>query len=213
MTDFIGLISQKGGVGKSTLARLFAREYAAAKWDVKIADLDTSQGTSTEWKLRREDNDIEPEIAVEPFRSVTQALKHSAAYDLMVFDGPPHSMAGTLEIAKASKLVVLPTGLALDDLRPTIRLAHELVENGITEDKIALSLCRVGDRENEIREARSYIKKTGYTLIQGSLPEKTAYRRASDEGKSVSEVTYLSLKKRAEEIAQDVINLMSRETD
>lgn len=121
-------------------------------------------------------------------------------------------MAGTLEIAKASKLVVLPTGLALDDLRPTIRLAHELVENGITEDKIALSLCRVGDRENETREARSYIKKTGYTLIQGSLPEKTAYRRASDEGKSVSEVTYLSLKKRAEEIAQDVINLMSRET-
>lgn len=118
------------------------------------------------------------------------------------------------KIVKASKLVVLPTGLALDDLRPTIRLAHELVENGITEDKIALSLCRVGDRENEIREARSYIKKkTGYTLIQGSLPEKTAYRRASDEGKSVSEATYLSLKKRAEEIAQDVINLMSRETD
>jgi cellulose biosynthesis protein BcsQ len=33
-------------VGKSTLARLIAREYAAAGWDVEIADLDISQATS-----------------------------------------------------------------------------------------------------------------------------------------------------------------------
>ncbi|MHC5722014.1 MAG: nucleotide-binding protein, partial [Nostoc sp.] len=92
-------MSQKGGVGKSTLARLIAREYAAAGWDVKIADLDISQGTSTDWKQRREVNGIQPEIAVEPFRTVAQALKHASVYDLMVMDGPPHSMQGTLEIA------------------------------------------------------------------------------------------------------------------
>ncbi|WP_193371722.1 hypothetical protein [Polymorphum gilvum] len=40
MTLFIGTISQKGGVGKSTLARLIAREYALAGWNVKIADLE-----------------------------------------------------------------------------------------------------------------------------------------------------------------------------
>lgn len=211
MTEFIGLISQKGGVGKSTIARLIAREYAAAEWDVKIADLDTSQATSTEWKLRREENNLKPEIAVEPFRSVKQALKHASAYDLIVFDGPPHSMAGTVEIAQASKLVILPTGLSLDDLRPTIRLAHELVENGISQEKVVITLCRVGDREKEIQEARAYIKKSGYAQLQGSIPEKTAYRRASDVGKAVSEVTFLSLKKRAEEVAQDAINLMSRE--
>jgi chromosome partitioning protein len=42
----IGIANQKGGVGKSTLARIIAREYAAAKWNVKVADLDISQGTS-----------------------------------------------------------------------------------------------------------------------------------------------------------------------
>ncbi|MHC5747164.1 MAG: hypothetical protein ACYTXT_35825 [Nostoc sp.] len=42
MTVLVGVISQKrGGVGKSTLARLIAREYAAG-WDVKIADLDVA---------------------------------------------------------------------------------------------------------------------------------------------------------------------------
>src|SRR5450755_3707911 len=49
MTIFISLCSQKGGVSKSTLARLVAREYANAGWSVKIADLDVSQGTSFSW--------------------------------------------------------------------------------------------------------------------------------------------------------------------
>ena len=46
MAVTIGMVSQKGGVGKSTLSRLVAREYALAGWNVKIADLDVSQGTS-----------------------------------------------------------------------------------------------------------------------------------------------------------------------
>lgn len=206
MAVIIGMVSQKGGVGKSTLARLIAREYAAAGWRVKIADLDISQGTSTDWKQRREQTAMEPEIAVEPFRTVAQALKVAELYDLMVFDGPPHSMAGTLEIARASSLVVLPTGLSLDDLRPSIMLAHELVENRIPAERIAFALCRVGDRENEIEEARRYIQKAGYESLPGSLPEKTGYRRASDEGRAASEVTYPTLKERAEELAQAMID-------
>lgn len=211
MTIIIGMISQKGGVGKSTLARLIAREYASAGWQVKIADLDVSQGTSTDWKQRREQSTLEPEVAVEPFRTTAQALKIKDMYDLIVFDGAPHSMAGTLEIARASSLVVLPTGLSLDDLRPSIMLAHELVDNAIPNEKIIFALCRVGDRENEIQEARTYIERAGYRCALGSLPEKTGYRRASDEGRALSEVTYKTLKERAEEVAQSIIDRLSQE--
>lgn len=205
----IGCISQKGGVGKSTLARLVAREYAAAGWDVKIADLDISQGTSTEWKKRREQNSLQPDIAVEPFRAVTQAIKHADVHDMMIFDGPPHSMQGTLEIARQSVATILPTGLALDDLHPSVMLAHELLNAGIEQQKILFALCRVGDRETEIEEARTYISKAGYSVLNGSIPEKTAYRRASDEGKALSEVSFPSLRQRAEEVAQGVINMVA----
>lgn len=211
MTVLVGVISQKGGVGKSTIARLIAREYAAAGWDVKIADLDISQGTSTDWKQRREVNGIQPEIAVEPFRTVAQALKHASVYDLMVMDGTPHSMQGTLEIARACDLLVLPTGLSLDDLKPSVLLAHELVSAKISVDKIVFALCRVGDRENEIEEARSYIRKAGYVTVAGSIPEKTAYRQASDNGRAVSEVTFPTLKQRAEQVAQGIIDLLSEQ--
>jgi chromosome partitioning protein len=206
MTVMIGMVSQKGGVGKSTLSRLVAREYAAAGWEVKIADLDVSQGTSTDWKQRREQRGLEPEVAVEPFRTVGQALKVASLYDLLVFDGPPYSMAGTLEIGRASNLLVLPTGLSLDDLKPTVLLGHELVEAGIDRDRIVVALCRVGDRENEIEEARGYIRKAGYVCLKASLPEKTGYRRASDDGRAVSEVSFPTLRERAEDLAQSIID-------
>ena len=209
MTELIGVVSQKGGVGKSTVSRLVAREYADAGWDVKIADLDISQGTSIDWKKRREESELKPEVAVEPFRTVAQALKHAQVHDLVVLDGAPHSMQGTLAIAKACSLVILPTGLSLDDLKPSILLAHELTASSIPAEKLIFALCRVGDGQKEIDEARTYINKSGYEVLAGSLPEKTAYRRASDAGKAVSEVSYLSLRVRAEEVAQAIIDKVS----
>ncbi len=209
MATLVGVVSQKGGVGKSTLARLVAREYAAAGWRVKIADLDISQGTSTDWKQRRERAGVKPEVAVEPFGAVAQALKVAPTYDLLVFDGQPHSMAGTLEIANASDAVILPTGLSLDDLKPSVLLAHELVGHGVSVDKLAFVLCRVGDRSAEIVEARAYVGRAGYKALEGELPERTGYRRASDQGRALSETVHSSLRERAERVAQGVIDFVS----
>ena len=67
MTIIVGTVSQKGGVGKSTIARLVAREFAAQGWTVKIADLDISQATAFRWRSRRLENGIEPDIPVEQY--------------------------------------------------------------------------------------------------------------------------------------------------
>jgi len=209
MTLIVGMVSQKDGVGKSTLARLVAREYALAGWTVKIADLDVSQGTSFNWQSRRLQAGIEPVIAVERFGAVEQALKIGEHYDLVILDGPPHSTAGTLKIAEASLLTVLPTGLSLDDLEPSVLLAHELRKRGIKTTRLAFALSRVGDSESEIQEAREYVAEAGYRVLAGSLPEKTAYRRASDEGRSLTETRFPSLNKRSDELVQGIIDLIT----
>ncbi len=209
MTLIVGMVSQKGGVGKSTLARLVAREYALAGWTVKIADLDVSQGTSFNWQSRRLQAGIEPVIAVERFGTVEQALKIGEHYDLVILDGPPHSTAGTLKIAEASLLTVLPTGLSLDDLEPSVLLAHELRKRGVKTARLAFALSRVGDSESEIQEAREYVAEAGYRVLAGSLPEKTAYRRASDEGRSLTETRFPSLNKRSDELVQGIIDLIT----
>lgn len=211
MAIILGILSQKGGVGKSTIARLVAREYAAAGWNVKIADLDTSQATSYHWQSRRLHYQVEPIIAVEQFPSVDHALRIANNYDLIVFDGAPHATTATLKVAQHSDLALLPTGLSLDDLEPTIRLAHELKRH-IDKDKLAVALCRIGDSESEIKEATNYIEMAGYFLLRGAIPEKIAYRRASDMGRTTTETPYKSLNQKADELAQAIVDRISQLT-
>jgi len=208
MAVLLGVVSQKGGVGKSTLSRLIAREYAAAGWEVKIADLDIKQSTSTKWKQRRDQEQLEPVVPVEGFGTVAQALKVAPQYDLVVFDPPPHSTAMTLEIARVSDGVVLTSGVSLEDLEPAVLLAHELVEKGVSAKKITFALVRVGESSAEIEDARDYIKQAGYNVLKGELPEKTLYRKALRVGRSVSEAPHLALRKKAQGMAQSLVDFV-----
>lgn len=210
MTVFIGVISQKGGVGKSTICRLIATLYASNGWNVKIADLDTKQGTCTEWKRIRDHAGIDPIISVETFRSVEQVKKIANTHDMIIFDGAPHSSKQTLDVVQASNLIILPTGPALDDLRPTVLLAHELTDNGIQPSQMFFALCRVGDSTAEIEEARSYISHAGYQVLNGEIAERVGYRRASDRGYSVLEVPIKSLKEKVEPIAKNIADQISK---
>lgn len=210
MAIIVGMVSQKGGVGKSSCARLLAREFAAQEWRVKIADLDVSQGTSFQWRARRLESQVEPDVPVEQFGRVEQALKIADAYDLLICDGAPHSTMATRAIAQASDLTVIPTGLAVDDLQPAVVLAHELVKHGVPRARIVFALCRVGNSTAEIDDARAYLEQAGYTVLPGALPEQVAYRRASDEGKALTETRYSTLNEKAEELAQGIVDRISQ---
>lgn len=209
MALIVGVVSQKGGVGKSTLCRMIACEYARSGWNVKIADMDASQGTSYNWHRRRIEQEIEPEVSVEVFSRVEGALRIADQYNLLVFDGAPHSTQITTQIARESALVILPTGNALDDLEPTIRLAHELRQAGIPHETIAIALCRVGNSLIENQEAADYIRQSGFYLLDGSIPDKTSYRRASDTGRAATETSYRSTNERAGELMKSISGRIS----
>ena len=89
--QIVGVVSQKGGVGKSTLCQLIAREAAAGGKQAKILDFDTKQMTSTEWVRARLERDVEPTVQAEPVRNIDKALKQNRGYDIVVLDGAPGS--------------------------------------------------------------------------------------------------------------------------
>ena len=204
----IGVISQKGGVGKSTISRLLAVEYARNKWEVKIADMDLSQGTVTEWNRTRMENGVEPKIAVEQFMTVKDAIKQDTYYDLVVFDGEPHSTKKTLEIAEVSDFIILPTGVTVDDLLPTIKLAHELKKNGIDRKKIGVALSRVGDSQAEADGAREYIEEAGYHFL-GMIQEKTSIGQAHDSGKAANETAFKTVNQTIDQFVQAIVDRMN----
>ncbi len=206
MSKFLGIVSQKGGVGKSTLARSVAREFASHDWDVLIADMDTQQSTSTEWNGIRMEAEIEPVFSVQQFPNVDRVLKFAESYDLVIFDGAPHSTKQTADIAKVCDFIVLPTGLSKDDQNPQIRLAHELVKQGIGHEKFAFAFSRIGASESQLDHAKEYISMTGYEVLNGGIPEKDGYRLAIDEGKTLTETPFKSLNQKADDLIQQIIN-------
>lgn len=210
MAIIIGVLSQKGGVGKSTISRLIGREFSASDWNVKIADMDIQQGTSFHWCKRRAANAVLPEVRTETFSSVKAALKDAQHFDLFILDGAPHATAATADIAKEADLIILPTGLAIDDMAPQVLLAHEFVKNGIPKEKIAFVLWRVGDSDTEIQEARDYIAEAGYQTLDGQVPDRTGYRRASDAGRAVTETNSQSLNQRADTVAQSIVDAIKK---
>lgn len=208
MAYIIGVVSQKGGVGKSTVCRLIASEFArmdGGTWDVKIADLDVSQATSFHWMQRRHRQGTGPDIRVEGYQRLEKAIDDADNVHVMVLDGAPHATSQTLKIGLAANIVVIPTGTALDDLEPAVALARELKAHKVEADRIVFVLSRTGDSDAEVAEARGYLDKTGFRVAEGCLPERTAYRRASDLGQAVSETAYPSLNERARAVFQSII--------
>jgi chromosome partitioning protein len=205
MTTIVAFVSQKGGVGKSTLARALAREAAASGLAVKIADLDVQQGTAVDWHRQRLGGGFEPVVAVEAFRTAEQALAVANGYDLLVIDGPARTSKATLEIARAADLVVQPTGASVDDLRPAVREFHALQQAGIPTGKLAFALVRIGT-EAEEAEARGYIAEAGYTTLPGCLPERPAYRQAQNQGYAITETRFQKLNERATALIQSLVD-------
>lgn len=206
MAYVIGLVSQKGGVGKSSLARMLAREFVVGGMSTKVGDLDSQQLTCVTWSGRRAENGVTPEIRVEPFASVKTALADAGRFDALVLDGRPHASEQTVEIAHASDLVIIPTGQTLDDLHPGVILAHSLRKKGVSADRIAFALFRTTGSDRENAAARDYIAEAGYLMLAGDVASRTGYGAAQDLGRAITETPYKTLNSRAAALAQSVID-------
>lgn len=212
MAYIVGMVSQKGGVGKSTLARLLARELAHNGMLVKIADLDTQQTTCTAWASDRAEAGIEPEIQVQPFGNLRTAISEAGRFDVYILDGRPHSSRQTSEVARAAHSIVIPTGQTKDDLRPAVQLAHSLVDTGVPASRIAFALVKTTRSTAEFLAAKTYLEQTDYSLLDGHLPVSTAYGIAHDVGKAATETPFRSLNDKAERLAQAMVNHLVAQT-
>lgn len=208
----IACLSQKGGVGKSTLARLIARTYASHGWDVKIADFNTNQLTSVMWAELREKAGIEPRIIAEPYNRPSQLRKDPA--DLVVADGRPDSDQSSLEIARLADIVIIPTGLSLDDLQPQLKFANELLQHGIPNERILFVLNKTTESKVAVTEARNYLVHAAhFNIAEQHITLKTSYQKAQNHGYSLSEVQGLNtsrLEEAADLLAVEIVEYIRK---
>ncbi len=208
MGAIIAMVSQKGGVGKSALARTLARDAVVAGLTVKLADLDVQQGTCLDWSRDRNAAGIEPSVSVESFRNAVAALATRDKVDLLILDGPARTSQATLEIARVADVLVQPSGPSADDLRPVVRTWRELVAAGIPVERLAVALNCVGSDAEEA-DARGFLGRADVSALPHALPERIAFRQALNTGRSMTETRYPNLNSMASVLIQDIIHKVS----
>jgi chromosome partitioning protein len=204
MPAVIAFISQKGGVGKSTLARALAAVCSHAGLEVVLADLDPRQQTLVQWQKARTAQRVSPRLSVELFDDVGEAVGRAEACDLLILDTPGGVNDDTLSVARTAHLIVQPTGTTLDDLHPTVLLFHELAAVGVPKSHLVAALCRVLDDEEEVA-ARAYLEEAGYEVLAGFIPENRAYRTAHNRGRSLTETEEQKFNDRADALIEALL--------
>ena len=209
MLVVVAFLSQKGGVGKSTLARALAAVAALTRIKVKLADLDPRQHTVASWQERRQESRTAPALHVARYATAAEAIEAASSGDeLLVLDAPAGTSNATLDIARSADLVVQPSGPSIDDLDPAILLFHELVRAGISRDRLVVALCRVATKDEENR-ARAYVQRAGYAVLSGSIPERAAYRDAHNRGQAVTETKLQALNERTDTLMGELLSMIT----
>src|SRR3979409_2299789 len=111
MAVVVAFVSQKGGTGKSTLARALAAIVAHAGLAVRIADLDPLQNTVIEWEKLRRDSMLAP-IRVEAFQTPAEALAGAEWGEPLLLNTAAHESRETLEIGHSADLIVQPSSVS-----------------------------------------------------------------------------------------------------
>jgi chromosome partitioning protein len=202
-------LGQKGGVGKSALARVLAVAAARAGQRVLIADFDLEQLSCVEWGAMRLRQGIEPEVEARAFKSTKKLRKTIDGFDLVVADTRGLADDLTVELAEESDVVFLPTGTSMDDLRPTLALARKLARK-TSERRIVLVLSRVGRSERQIEDALSRIETEGFQVLDVHWPQRDGFSAEFDSGRAGSEARNPHLRQAAEAVEAALLDKVKR---
>ena len=176
-------VGQKGGVGKSTLARVLAVGATHRGRKTLLADFDLDQLTCVEWGAARLRAGIEPEVDARAFKSLKKLRKEDSGVEFIVADTRGLADDLSTEIAEDSDVVFLPTGASQDDLRPTLALARKLARRG-ADGRLVVVLSKVGRSETQFVRAVEAVEEAGFELLAEPWPQRDGFQADLDAGRA-----------------------------
>jgi chromosome partitioning protein len=191
----IGIMNQKGGAGKTSIALAIAAGLALEGRKVLYIDADP-QGTATAWASHRKSVGLDSVENLTLMQRSTPDIHKLiqtpdvAAYDDVVMDSPPLADEGVLRsiLASADRALV-PVQPSLADLwasRATVALVKQAQAKGLPV-KAAFVLSRVKDGTILGREFAEVLHKEELPLLGVGTHDWTAYAAALSNCQTIFE--------------------------
>ena len=178
----IAVTSEKGGVGKSTLAFNLAGALAI---DAKVAliDEDLRVRSCVQWA----------ELTPVPFQvltpdQATQASQTLSRMDYLIVDseGRP-AMADLIELTSTFDLVLIPTGVSRLEMQNTLNLWRQL-QQGQDLSSVHVVISKAPPVGRVGQEARDALRIAGIRCLDTVIRRYTAHERAAEAGGLVRDV-------------------------
>lgn len=180
----LSLISQKGGVGKTTLATALAVAAQRNRKRAILVDLDP-QASASFWMDTRADTSLA--IAAIPASRLKHILKAAAegGADLAIIDTPPFAKDIAFEAAERADFVLIPTRPAVLDVMAMTRTIN-LLSTYQRPSAVVLTFCPPAGREVEDTEVA--VKALGAEICPVKIGQRVAYSRAQQDGRAAQEI-------------------------
>jgi chromosome partitioning protein len=179
----IAIVSQKGGVGKSTLAVHLATEAVAQGRRVLLLDLDP-QGSAMEWANRR--GDRPPDVSGANPASIGREIERAKAegYDLVVVDTAPHADHAALQAARAADLVAIPCRPSTFDIA-AISATLDLCKLANKQSVVVLNAAPI--RSRVTIEAVEAIAEKGGKVSSVIIRQRVSFQHCMIDGRTAAE--------------------------
>lgn len=184
----IGLLSRKGGVGKTTLAVHLAVLAQQSGQRTLLVDLDP-QGSAAAWWRAREAQTPQL-VAPTPgdLRDILDAAREDGV-DLAVIDARPSVEADVVHVATLADLVLVPTRPAIFDLRAILGTL-DVVKGVARRSLIVLNACpppRGAGEASIVTDARRALMAFGVPVASVAIINRTAFASAAVTGLTAPE--------------------------
>jgi len=193
LSQIVGVIQVKGGVGRSTIATNLAAVFSEKK-PTALIDCDLPQGTSASWYAVRKSEAPPDNLTLATARDyrelIALAKELSLNHRYLIIDAPPRIAEMTRAIIVMSKLCLVPLGASAAEIWSTADLLETInAARGYREDidvRIVWNRFRAHTREaHELSEAAR--KELGLKELTTRLGYRVAYSEALARGLAVNE--------------------------
>ena len=185
----IGLLNQKGGVGKTTLSVNLAASLARTGARLLLIDVDP-QGSALDWAAAREGESLFSVIGFPRATIHKEIGKIGQGYDHIIIDGPPRVTDLARSAIMASDVVLIPVQPSPYDIWSVDEIVKLTEEARVYRDNQKVTFVINRKIANTIigRDVREALANYSIPTMTAAVTQRVIYAEAVAQGQAVYEL-------------------------